>query len=211
MHMRVISVALGFMVFSALGCGGESTSNPPPAVPAPEATTEATNSAPAETPPASAATNSPNPAVATSSAPTGENAAKDKPAPTETKVAKDKPAEKPAAGDIADANITIGQLEADGLVTKNIECKSEGGGGGLGLLGAVLVTAWMAPQKKALDACVAGKEAETRVIWRASGGKVTEIEAKGDAKVKSCVEKALRPGKPVFEGHCAATVVHGKK
>ena len=98
------------------------------------------------------------------------------------------------------------------MVTKNIECKSEGGGGGLGLLGMVLVTAWMSPQKKALDACApAGAETETRVVWKSSGGKVTEIQAKGDAKMKACVEKALRPGKPVFEGHCAATVVHGKK
>jgi hypothetical protein len=106
----------------------------------------------------------------------------------------------------------VGRLEADGLVTKDIECKSDGGGGGLGLLGMVLVTAWMSPQKKALDACVSGgAETETRVVWKARGGKVTEIDAKADAKVKACVEKALRPGKPIFEGHCAATVVHGKK
>lgn len=127
-------------------------------------------------------------------------------------VSMEKPADKPAESDVPGANITMGRMEADGVVTTNIECKSDGGGGGLGLLGAVLVTAWISPQKKALDACApSGQSAETRIIWTAKGGKMVAIEAKGDAKVKACVEKALRPGKPVFDGKCAATVAYGKK
>lgn len=220
MNTRRVSISFAMTLVSALsvmGCGGEGAVAPPPAEPdstapkPPEATTDkSAESGSTNAPVAKAETT----ATAAKDAPpvtTDKPATADKPAATDKPATTDKPAEK-AGGDIPGANISVGRLEADGLVTKDIECKSDGGGGGLGLLGAVLVTAWMAPQKKALDACVpAGKEIETRVIWKASGTKVTEINAKGDAKVKACVEKALRPGKPIFEGHCAATVVHGKK
>jgi len=211
MNVRLHSVGFGVAIVVLMGCGGESASTPPPEYPAPSATSEAATT-PADKPTGADAADAQKPApestasaTATSSAPKDSS---DK--PTSDKPTSDKPAEKAAVSDVPGANISVGRFEADGLVTKSIECKSEGSGGGLGLLGAVLVTAWMSPQKKALDAC-AGQETETRVVWKARGGKVTEIEAKGDAKVKACVEKALRPGKPAFDGHCAATVVHGKK
>ncbi|HRI69158.1 MAG TPA: hypothetical protein PK156_33235 [Polyangium sp.] len=208
MNARMVGWALGIVAGLAWGCGGAEVapSAPMPAAEAtgapvpdePKGNDSATAAKPAaETPPPTVAT---NPTTAQTNAPPPSS---DKPVPS------DKPADKSATSDVPGANISIGRLEADGLVTKNIECKSESTG--LGLLGAVLVTAWMSPQKKALDACApGGKETETRVVWKARGGKLLEIEAKGDAKVKACVEKALRAGKPTFDGHCAASVVYGK-
>lgn len=214
MQVRFLVAGLFTLFMVAPGCGGEGVANPPddpssvsktnPEKISSETPPDATASEAQKTPPET--TDVPKPAT------TAEKPAADKPA--SDKPGSDKPAaDKPAApSDVPGANISIGRLEADGVVTKDIQCKSEGGGGGFGLLGMVLVTAWMSPQKKALDACApGGKETETRVVWKAQGGKLTEIEVKGDAKVKACVEKALRPGKPVFEGHCAATVIHGKK
>lgn len=211
MSVRLFSVGMCVAVIFALGCGGESASYPPPDYPQP-ATTESGNTS-TDKPAENDAVAEPKPAAESKPAATTAPAdSGDKPVASDKPATSEKPAEKPAASDVPGANISVGRLEADGLVTKNIECKSDGSGGGLGLLGAILVTAWMSPQKKALDACgPAGQESETRVVWKARGGKVTEIEAKGDTKVKACVEKALRPGKPVFEGHCAATVMHGKK
>lgn len=203
MNVRLLHSGLGLVVVFALGCGGEGSSAPPPEYPIPAPTAETTSAAPADKPMETPAADAKEPVALPKEQPKADAIA-----PT---ASADKPVEKPRASDVPGANLSVGQLEADGLVTKNIECKSEGSGGGLGLLGMVLVTAWMSPLKKALDACASGGETETRVVWRAAGGKVTEIQAKGDAKVKACVEKALRPGKPVFEGHCAATVVHGKK
>jgi len=208
MNVRFFQRGLGAAVVFVLGCGGEGSSAPPPEYPGPAPTLETTSAARADKPMETAGADTNEPAARPMDQPKSETPP---PASADKPPASDKPVEKPKASDVPGANLSVGQLEADGLVTKNIECKSEGSGGGLGLLGMVLVTAWMSPLKKALDACAPGGETETRVVWRGSGGKVTEIQAKGDAKMNACVEKALRPGKPVFEGHCAATVVHGKK
>ncbi len=209
MNVRFFHAGLCVAAVFAWGCGGEGNSAPPPDYPPPPPPVDTTNNARADKPMEIAAVDAKEPVASPKEQPkmetTTPTVSADKP------TASDKPVEKPKASDVPGANLSVGQLEADGLVTKNIECKSEGSGGGLGLLGMVLVTAWMSPLKKSLDACAAGGETETRVVWRGSGGKVTEIQAKGDAKMKACVEKALRPGKPIFEGHCAATIVHGKK
>jgi hypothetical protein len=178
--------------FSMFACGGAEATAPPPDVPsaAPRSPT------PAAEDPAAEPDHGPEPQAET-------KAPKDEPkAQKETSEAAPK-----APADVPGANLTIGELEADGLKTKDIACKTEGGA--MALFGMVLVTAWMAPQKAALDAC-AKAGAETRVSWKARGGKVTEISASGDAKTKACVERALSSGKPVLEGHCAATVLHGK-
>ncbi|TKD13019.1 hypothetical protein [Polyangium fumosum] len=181
-------------------CGGESASSPPPEF-APSSGAAEREDAP---PPPPEADHGPEP---------GESpaASEEKPSPKASPTTEEKPSSpadgKAAASDVPGANLSIGQLEADGLMAKDIQCKTEGGG--MALLGAVLVTAWMSPQKKALDAC-APAGTETRVVWKARGGKVTEVQAAGSPKVKACVERALSGGKPVLEGHCAATVVHGK-
>ncbi|MDI1443083.1 hypothetical protein [Polyangium sp. 6x1] len=183
-------------------CGGESASSPPPELPPSSGAAEREESPP----PPPEADHGPEPGE---SPVTNEGAANEKaPPPPEESPKAPAGGNAAAASDVPGANLSIGQLEADGLKAKDIQCKTEGGGG-MGLLGAVLVTAWMSPQKKALDAC-APAGTETRVVWKARGGKVTEVQAAGSPKVKACVERALSGGKPVLEGHCAATVVHGK-
>lgn len=225
MNGRFVFAGLLSLFMIAPGCGVEGVGNPPDDPSSAAKTnseTSSTDAPPVATAPEASRTSPETTEVpkagataetSTASKPSTDKPSSDKPAadkPTSDKLAADKPST--TASDVPGANITIGRLEADGIVTKDIQCKSDGGGGGFGLLGMVLVTAWMSPQKKALDACApGGKETETRVVWKAQGGKLVEIEVKGDAKVKTCVEKALRPGKPVFEGHCAATVVHGKR
>jgi hypothetical protein len=204
--LLVCSFATSFVVFA---CGGEAVTAPPPES-APPASTVATSDRASEAPPAECTgPDCPGAAKPRASEPEASRVP-EKSTPTEppTKEASpDKPVADARPSDVPGANLNIGRLEADGLVTKDIECKSDGGGG-LGLLGMVLVTAWMSQHKSALDAC-APAGSETRVVWKARGGKVTEIAAKGNAK--ACVEKTLRPGKPAFDGHCAATVEHRKK
>jgi len=176
-------------------CGGESAQSTPPELPM--TTTESEERRDDLPPPPPEDEHGPEPGAAPEASEAGADKPK-APPPAESKPA--------APSDVPGANLSIGQLEADGLVAKDIQCKTEGG---MALLGAVLVTAWMTPQKKALDAC-APAGTETRVVWKARGGKVVEVSATGNPKVKACVERALSAGKPALEGHCAATVVHGK-
>lgn len=192
MNLRATAIVLAVVTPLLSACGGESASSPPPELPPPSGAAEPER--PAEPPPPPPENDhGPEPeASPQASAEAPKAAAGGKSAP---------------ASDVPGANLSVGQLEADGLVAKDIQCKTEGGG--MALLGAVLVTAWMSPQKRALDAC-APAGTETRVVWKARGGKVTEVQAAGSPKVKACVEQALSAGKPVLEGHCAATVVHGK-
>lgn len=204
MLSRFLLVGMLGVPFFVTGCGSENVTAPPPESASTVAPPEPMRDAPdAECRGADCPGNTPPPETEVPRAP--ESSPQQEPAGTEA--LSDKPVAEARASDVPGANISIGRLEADGLVTKDIECKSEGGGG-LGLLGMVLVTAWMSQQKSALDGC-APAGSETRVVWRARGGKVTEIAAKGSAK--ACVERALRPGKPAFDGHCAATIEHGKK
>lgn len=114
--------------------------------------------------------------------------------------------------DIPDADLLISRIKSEGLVTTNIQCRREGPGA-LGALSILLVTAWMIPHKKSLDACAPpGEEVETRVQWRASRGVITEIVARGKSrKLNACVERTLRPSEPLFEGYCSATVRHGHR
>jgi len=196
--MKRQTIALFFAALLLPACGGETVTSPPPDTPASTGAQSSVDE-PEKTP---------EKAPDKAAAPTAEKPPEGKTEPEKGAEPDHGPEPAAAPSDVPGANLTIGQLEADGLKAKDIACKTEGGGG-MALLGAVLVTAWMSPQKKALDAC-APAGTETRVVWKARGGKVTEIVAKGDAKTKACVERALSGGKPVLEGQCAATLVHGK-
>lgn len=198
-------------------CGGEGVSTPPdhPVTPVetnPATTTdEKTSEVKAPEDKASPA----NEPKTVAEQPKSDNATPQKPADSavpDKGVTMGKNADKPTESDVPGANITIGKMDADGVVSTNIECKSDGGGGALGLLGAVFVTGWISKQKQALDACApGGMVAEARIIWTAKDGKMVSLAAKEGTPLKACVEKALRPGKPAFDGKCAATVAYGKK
>lgn len=210
MHLRLIPIVVVSMALAA--CGGEGVSTPPEH---PVTTVETNPASTADEKTSENKTSSANELKAGAEQPKSDNATPQKPADSAVSdkgVTMEKPADKPTESDVPGANITIGKMDADGVSATNIECKSDGGGGGLGLLGVVFVTGWISKQKQALDACAPGGSAtETRIIWTAKDGKMVSIAAKGDAKVKACVEKALRPGKPAFDGKCAATVAYGKK
>jgi hypothetical protein len=173
----------------AAACGGGSSEAVPPA-----------SEADVRPPPAEEPAEKPAP-------PPAEEKAAAEPTP-KAPVEKEQADEKnpPSAGDVPGANLTIGSMTTDGLTARDIACRTEGGG--MSLLGSVLVTAWMAPRKAQLDAC-AKPGTETRVAWKARGGKLLSVSASGDGKVKACVEKALAGGQPMLEGQCAATVVLG--
>ena len=113
--------------------------------------------------------------------------------------------------DLPDAELLIDRIDSEGLVATNVQCVREGMGA-LGALSLLLVTAWMVPHKKSLDACAPpGEEVETQVKWQAKQGVISEITARGKTKkVKACVERTLRPSEPLFEGRCTATVRHGR-
>lgn len=105
------------------------------------------------------------------------------------------------------ANLSIANATVDGLTAENISCRMEGA---MVLLGAVLVTAWMAPEKSKLDAC-GPKGMRIGVSWKVEGGRLTMLKASGEPKRKACVERALSGAKTPVEGHCAATIVLGTK
>jgi hypothetical protein len=197
---QTIPVLLAAMVLGS-ACGGESTSGPPPDVSSSSSLPEGEG--------AEAGRETASAETAEKAGEKSENDVDHAPEPgVEPSDGGGKSAAPAEPSDVPGANLRVGKLEADGIVAKDIACKTEGGGA-MALLGAVLVTAWMTPQKKALDACgPAGTE--TRIVWKARGGKLTEVVAKGDGKTKSCVERALSGGKPVVEGQCAATLVYGK-
>lgn len=117
------------------------------------------------------------------------------------------PKDESADDKVPGANLSIANATTDGLVAENISCRMEGA---MALLGAVLVTAWMAPQKSKLDAC-GPKGTKVRVTWKVSGGKREFLTAQAEPKLKACVEKALSPAKTPVEGHCAATLLLGSK
>lgn len=117
------------------------------------------------------------------------------------------PKNEPVDDKVPGANLSIANATTDGLVAENISCRMEGA---MALLGAVLVTAWMAPQKSKLDAC-APKGTKVRVNWKVSGGKREFLSAQAEPKLKACVEKALSPAKTPVDGHCAATLLLGSK
>lgn len=193
---------MGFWVLGVLGCGASAapvessatvSSVPAAAEPSapPSASVPAPPSASVLAPPA--AEPSAPPSASASALPAPETVPN-----TRSESAEDK---------IPGANLSIANATTDGLKAEQISCRMEGA---MALLGAVLVTAWMAPQKSKLDACgPAGTK--VRVTWKTSGGKREFLTAQGDPKLKACVEKALAPAKTPVDGHCAATIVLGSK
>lgn len=193
---------MGFWVVGVLGCGAsaatvESSATVSSASPAaePSAPPSASVSAPpAAEPSASPSASAPAPPSASAPAP---------PLPEPVSNTRSESAEDKIPG----ANLSIANATTDGLKAEQISCRMEGA---MALLGAVLVTAWMAPQKSKLDACgPAGTK--VRVAWKTSGGRREFLTAQGEPKLKACVEKALAPAKTPVDGHCAATIVLGSK
>ncbi len=115
---------------------------------------------------------------------------------------------------VANANVSVGSIDVDGMTAKDISCRLDSGGGG-GLFGAMMgpsvAIGSLAKKKAQLDACAPGG-AEPRVTWSFAGGRTTKVTVDGvPDKVKSCVEKVVKSAVATADGECAATLVAGKK
>jgi hypothetical protein len=113
-----------------------------------------------------------------------------------------------APSDVAGANLTVASASSGGLAITDVACKTPAPADAAAAGPAI--AAALAKKKPALDACAPGG-GQARVRWTASGGKVSQAEAKsGDAKVEACVAKALKGLAGAPDGVCAATVPLGK-
>lgn len=182
--------AIGFLMVMVVGCASAPPTPPPDARPEqvapPEPTVEASATAPVSEP-----APAPEP-VAVSSAPAPEPEPAPKPAP----------APEPEVAGVPGANLTMSSLSADGLELKDVSCKADG----LGFLGAIMVAGSLAKKKTALKACASGQS--PRVFWTFVGGKITDVSVEGvDAKIGSCVSRALKNAAAPGTGNCAATLV----
>lgn len=105
---------------------------------------------------------------------------------------------------VANANITIGSIAVNGVTINDLECRSQGGGFGSLLAGPAFVKT-IAKRKRKLMAC--SSEGEVRLRWKAKGGRLTDLEAKGSTPaIEACIVKALKGAKSTVEGTCAATL-----
>jgi TPR repeat protein len=114
---------------------------------------------------------------------------------------------------VANANVNVDSITADGLTVKQMSCRLDGGGGGLlgALVGPTVVIAALAKKKAQLDGCAKGG-AEPRVTWEFKNGKTTKVSAVAAQKaVATCVENALKTAPASGTGECALTLVLGKK
>lgn len=123
-----------------------------------------------------------------------------------------KVAEKPkVASDVDGANLNMTSMNVDGLLLRDISCRTEGGGIG-GLFGGIALGAGFKARRAQLDACSPKETVETRVKWTGAGGRMTSVKATGkDPAVNKCVERALTGAVATIAGACAASVTHGRK
>jgi hypothetical protein len=111
--------------------------------------------------------------------------------------------------DVDGANLTMANIEADGLVLKDMTCKVDGGLVG-GLFGGIALAAGLTGRKTQLDAC-SPSVVETRVKWVSVGGHMTHVTASGPSTtVNRCVERALAGAPSPMAATCATTVRHGR-
>jgi len=96
-------------------------------------------------------------------------------------------------------------MSVDGLTLEDLACKADG----LGMLGSMIVVGSISKKKTAINACGKGKP---RVTWTATKGTIGTVTVKADnnAKMETCVAKALKGTQAPFEGECAATLVLGQ-
>lgn len=109
---------------------------------------------------------------------------------------------------IVGANLSVGSIEADGLLVQDLQCRLAGGGG---LFGTMALVGLLAKKKKALDKC-APKGAAPTVRWDFAGGKTTVLDVDDPSdKVAACVEKVIAKVPATMEAECRATVLIGKR
>jgi hypothetical protein len=111
-----------------------------------------------------------------------------------------------AAPLVADANLTVGSIAADGLELRELACAVEGG---MPLFGTLAIVATLAKQKKAIDRCAPQGQAFT-VTWTFAAGKVKQPVARGGTdKANKCIASAVGRAAAPIEGRCGAVILAG--
>jgi TPR repeat protein len=110
---------------------------------------------------------------------------------------------------IANANLSVGSMDVNGMTIQDLQCRMSGGGGGL--FGSMALVATLADKKKALDKC-APKGAAPIVRWDFEGGKTKVVNVDDpSAQVAACIEKVMKKVPATMEAQCRATLLVGNK
>lgn len=113
------------------------------------------------------------------------------------------PADPPASTDTG-MNFTADAMTIEGLEITKLECKL--GGGGAGLLGALVVGKTLSTKKTEMSKCTK-KPTDVKVSWTNAGQTATDVKVESsDAALRSCVEKALVGAPATVPGKCTALV-----
>ncbi|WAS91798.1 hypothetical protein [Nannocystis punicea] len=108
---------------------------------------------------------------------------------------------------IAEANLTVGSIAADGLELRDLMCDVTGG---MPMLGALVIAGSLAKQRRALDKCAPAGQAFA-ATWTFADGKTRDVAASGGSPAaNACVEKALARAVATLDGRCGAIVLVGK-
>ncbi|PCC69891.1 hypothetical protein SAMN02745121_08173 [Nannocystis exedens] len=108
---------------------------------------------------------------------------------------------------IADANLSVGSIAADGLELRDLMCDVTGG---MPMLGALVIAGSLAKQRRALDKCAPAGQAFA-ATWTFAGGETRDVAASGGSPAaNACVEKALARAVATLDGRCGAIVLVGK-
>lgn len=120
------------------------------------------------------------------------------------KASKARAPKKPASL-VADANVTVESLAADGLELRELACAMES----MPLLGTLVIAGSLAKQKRAIDRCASAGQAFA-VTWTFTGGKVKDVAAKGGTEAANkCIAKAVARAAAPLEGRCGAVILAG--
>lgn len=113
----------------------------------------------------------------------------------------------PTTPTVAGANLTMGELSADGFTARDVSCRADG----LGFLGGVLIVAGLAKRKSQFDRC-APNGAEPSVRWKFANNGVSSVTATGASPtVNACVERTMKTVNMAGSGECVATIPIGQR
>ncbi|MBX7084703.1 MAG: hypothetical protein K1X88_36200 [Nannocystaceae bacterium] len=178
----------------ALACHHRDTASAPPSAATPVTASEPVASEPAPAASEPAAT---EPAAAPAAEPPS--------APPEPSTGEPEPA-KPTPL-LADANVTIEGVSADGLELSTLACALDS----TPLFASLAIIGALAKQDAAIDRCAPAGDAVI-ARWRFDAGRTREVTLEGGAseRVRSCVAKALGKVAAPFDARCAAIIRVGK-
>ncbi len=110
------------------------------------------------------------------------------------------------ASRVADANVTVDSIAADGLELRELECAVDS----MPMLGTLAIVGSLAKQKRAIDRCAPRGQA-FEVTWTFTSGKVADAKVSGGtASANACIAKAMSRAAAPLDGRCGAVLLAGK-